>query len=136
MLKNIIYACIAATLTFEAAAQDPGAAATKAAQANAYHLQRRLDEASAQYRELLNLEPPATPSSIAPGLPASVDLTVEKALAKLPEERFQSAAEMKDALEGILDPKRAGPRKTTSIFRRTMIPAITNWCGFDTIRTA
>src|SRR5437867_1504857 len=63
MLKNIIYACIAATLTFEAAAQDPGAAATKAAQANAYHLQRRLDEASAQYRELLNLEPPATPSA-------------------------------------------------------------------------
>jgi glycerophosphoryl diester phosphodiesterase len=63
MLKNIFYACIAAALVFEAAAQDPGPAATKAAQANAYHLQRRLDEASVQYGELLNLEPATTPSA-------------------------------------------------------------------------
>ncbi|HYR91889.1 MAG TPA: glycerophosphodiester phosphodiesterase family protein [Terriglobia bacterium] len=63
MLKCIIYACIAAALVFVAAAQDPGPAATRATQANAYHLQRRLDEASAQYRELLNLEPPMTPNA-------------------------------------------------------------------------
>jgi len=63
MLKGIIYACLAAGLALEAAAQDPEAAAARAAKANAYHLQRRLDEASDQYRELLNIEPAATPSA-------------------------------------------------------------------------
>jgi glycerophosphoryl diester phosphodiesterase len=63
MYKNIIYACIAAALAFEAAAQDSSPAATKATLANAYHLQRRLDEASAQYLELLKLEPPTTPTA-------------------------------------------------------------------------
>jgi glycerophosphoryl diester phosphodiesterase len=61
MLRSIIFACVMATVAFGAVAQDPEPATTRAAQANAYHLERRLDEASAQYRELLSLEPPTAP---------------------------------------------------------------------------
>lgn len=63
MLKGIICACVAAALAIEVAAQNPDPAAAKAAQANAYHLQRRLDEASVRYLELLSLEPAAAPNA-------------------------------------------------------------------------
>jgi hypothetical protein len=41
--------------------QDPSSASAIAELANAYHLQRRLDEAAAQYSRLLQLKPPSQP---------------------------------------------------------------------------
>ncbi|MEZ0448774.1 serine/threonine-protein kinase, partial [Cellulomonas sp. ICMP 17802] len=43
-------------------------------------------------------EPPPVPSALVPGLPAEVDAVVLRAMAKAPEDRFGSAAAMRDAV--------------------------------------
>ncbi|MEM6690200.1 MAG: serine/threonine-protein kinase [Planctomycetota bacterium] len=60
------------------------------------------------YREMLNqvaLHEPRPPKSIDPFLPPELDTIVRKAIAKLPEERFQSAKYLKDDLQAWLDDK-------------------------------
>jgi serine/threonine-protein kinase len=46
-------------------------------------------------------DPPPDPRSVAPGLPESFAAVVLKALAKKPEERWQTAAEFHQALERV-----------------------------------
>ncbi len=45
--------------------------------------------------------PPPSPCSLVPGLPEAVEMAVLRALAKQPDERYQSAAEMAEALEQV-----------------------------------
>jgi serine/threonine-protein kinase len=49
-----------------------------------------------------NDKPPPAPSSLAPGLHAGLERIVLRALAKPPEHRFQSAAELAEALTSLL----------------------------------
>lgn len=53
-------------------------------------------------------KPPPVPSALIPSLPASCDAIVVKAMAKQPAERFQTALELADALQGIIDGKAKG----------------------------
>ena len=56
-------------------------------------------------------KPPPKPSSLAPGLHAGLERVILRALAKLPENRFQSAGELSGALAAILPELAAGPRR-------------------------
>ncbi len=55
-------------------------------------------------KQILENAPPA-PSSINPELPAQIDAIMAKALAKRPEDRFQSAHELLDALHQVMPRK-------------------------------
>jgi serine/threonine-protein kinase len=55
------------------------------------------------YAQIL-VKVPEPPSRLVPDIPGSLDAIVAKALAKLPEERFQSAKEFSDALGRALEP--------------------------------
>jgi serine/threonine protein kinase len=48
-------------------------------------------------------KPPPVPSDLIPLLPVSCDATVVKAMAKRPADRFQTALELADALQGMID---------------------------------
>ncbi|MCP5149785.1 MAG: protein kinase [Ectothiorhodospiraceae bacterium] len=53
-------------------------------------------------------EDPPAPSSLRPELPPSLDAVVLRAMAKEPADRFQSGAEMAEALAGALEPAADG----------------------------
>jgi serine/threonine-protein kinase len=54
-------------------------------------------------------DPPPAPSSVNPNLPAQIDPIMAKALAKRPEERYQSAHEFVDALHRVMPRKMERP---------------------------
>ncbi|MBO9309636.1 MAG: serine/threonine protein kinase, partial [Chloroflexi bacterium] len=60
-------------------------------------------EQPTQIMRKIIFEPPPLPSSIVPSLPRAVDSVVLKALAKKPEERFRTAAELVEALKKAID---------------------------------
>ena len=55
------------------------------------------------------------PSSLVPGLPPALDAVIQRALAREREERFQTAAELADALEDVIGS--ALPREVASVVR-------------------
>ena len=55
-------------------------------------------------------KPPQTPSSLRPGLTPALDQALLRCLAKEPQDRFASAAELGAALQGILDGSAPAPR--------------------------
>lgn len=57
------------------------------------------------------LTSPPAPSAYQPGLPAEIDLLVQVTLAKSPDERFQSMAELLRELAGVAEASRPGPWK-------------------------
>jgi serine/threonine protein kinase len=61
---------------------------------------RRDTEAAVMFAHLT--EPPPTVSTVRPDLPAALDAVVSKALAKSPDERYESCREMTAALEAVL----------------------------------
>jgi serine/threonine-protein kinase len=56
-------------------------------------------------------KPPPKPSAFTPGLDAGLERVILRALAKLPENRFQSAVELSEALATILPELSAGLRR-------------------------
>ena len=70
---------------------------------------------------ILNREPPA-PSSLVPGVPAWLEEVTLKALEKAPERRFQSVAELQQALErGIASSVAAAAPEVATPTRRPLI---------------
>ncbi len=69
-------------------------------------------------------EAPAPPSKLNPAMPLSLDAVLLKLLAKLPESRFESAADVRSALRGIREDEVAGrpaepepiPSRTATLF--------------------
>jgi eukaryotic-like serine/threonine-protein kinase len=61
-------------------------------------------------------KPPPRPSAFTPGLHAGLERVILRALAKLPENRFQSAAELSEALAAIL------PELATEVRRESLQP--------------
>ncbi|ATB32779.1 serine/threonine-protein kinase [Melittangium boletus] len=59
-------------------------------------------------------EPPPSPGSRVPGLPASWDAALRRCLARQPEERFPSASRAVEALRGAIPTPRASPPETPS----------------------
>ena len=57
---------------------------------------------------VINRAPALPPTRLVAGLPAAIDAFFERALAKRPEDRFQSALELAQALEEALAPLRTG----------------------------
>jgi len=79
-------------------------------------------------------ETPAPPQSIVPSLPPSVDTVLLKALAKAPEERYQSAGKFAAELErAIPRPRRAARARVARQVRcakcGASVPAGTRFCG-------
>ena len=58
-------------------------------------------------------QPPPAPSSLAPGLHAGLERVILRALAKLPENCFQTAGELSEALTALLPDLAAGLRRTS-----------------------
>ena len=56
----------------------------------------------ALFTRLASGEPPESPNAASFGLPAEVDAVVLRAMATKPEDRFQTAAELRDALEAVI----------------------------------
>jgi len=56
----------------------------------------------ALFTRLASGEPPESPNAASFGLPAEVDAVVLRAMATKPEDRFQTAAELRDALEAVV----------------------------------
>jgi serine/threonine protein kinase len=65
--------------------------------------QALFDGEPTQIMRKIIFEPPPLPSTIVPSLPRAVDSVVLKALAKKPEDRFQTAAELVEALKKAVD---------------------------------
>jgi serine/threonine-protein kinase len=65
--------------------------------------------------------PPPDLRAMRPELPASMVAMVQRALAKEPERRFQSAAEMASALRGSLQPGQHGASEPTVVMPRTPV---------------
>lgn len=66
------------------------------------------DSPVAAVNAVLNDQPPA-PSMLRPDVPPDLDAIVLKALAKRPEDRFQSAAELEDAIDGYFSLRSSRP---------------------------
>jgi predicted ATPase len=67
-------------------------------------------------------DPPVPPGHLSPGLPVEIELAVMRALAKLPEQRFQSAAEFARSLGFDPAPQRLDdtiPAVTATFYRET-----------------
>jgi serine/threonine protein kinase len=62
-------------------------------------------------------KPPPMPSSLAPGLHAGLERVILRTLAKMPENRHQSARDLSDALAAIL------PELATALHRESLQPA-------------
>jgi eukaryotic-like serine/threonine-protein kinase len=56
----------------------------------------------ALFARLANGELPESPNGAAHGLPLEVDAIIMRALAPLPEDRYQTAADLRDALDGVV----------------------------------
>jgi eukaryotic-like serine/threonine-protein kinase len=56
----------------------------------------------ALFTRLASGEPPESPNAASMGYPAEIDAIVLKTLAPKPEDRYQTAAELRDALDGVL----------------------------------
>jgi serine/threonine-protein kinase len=56
----------------------------------------------ALFTRLASGEPPENPNAAAQGYPAEIDSIILKTLAPKPDDRFQTAAELREALEGVL----------------------------------
>jgi serine/threonine-protein kinase len=56
----------------------------------------------ALFTRLASGEPPENPNAAAQGYPAEIDGIILKTLAPKPDDRFQTAAELREALEGVL----------------------------------
>jgi serine/threonine protein kinase len=56
----------------------------------------------ALFTRLASGEPPENPNAAALGYPAEIDAIILKTLAPKPDDRFQTAAELREALEGVL----------------------------------
>ena len=68
---------------------------------------------------------PVAPSALVPGLvPAALDAVIQRALAKSPVDRFQTAAEMAAALRRVLEPADRGarPRRSRRPLRGSVTP--------------
>jgi serine/threonine protein kinase len=68
---------------------------------------------------------PVAASALVPGLlPPALDAVIQRALAKSPVDRFQTAAEMAAALRRVLEPadRVARSRRSRSPLRRSVIP--------------
>jgi serine/threonine-protein kinase len=72
---------------------------------------------------------PAPPSSLVPGIPDSIDAVVARALAKLPDERFQSAKDFSDAIGAVLEES-----QTEELGRPTKAPRTKKSSARDTSR--
>ncbi len=59
--------------------------------------------------KVLNTEPPA-PSALSVAVPAALDAVVAKAMAKRPEDRFDSASAFSDAIKQAMEPVAARPQ--------------------------
>jgi serine/threonine protein kinase len=56
----------------------------------------------ALFTQLATGEPPASPNAASRGLPSEIDAVVMRALAPKPEDRYQTAAELRDALDAVV----------------------------------
>jgi serine/threonine protein kinase len=65
-------------------------------------------------------EPPTDLLGLAPGLPAGLDLVVQKALEKNPDDRFRTASEMANAVAAVRA-KMGGPRLSRTVSQRSSI---------------
>jgi non-specific serine/threonine protein kinase len=86
-------------------------------------------------------EPPLTPSSVVPGLPPALDRIVLRALAKRPEDRFQTADELCDALDAaslatpqhgaqpVADARAGGRRASDRTVRNNLPQLVTVFVG-------
>ena len=79
-------------------------------------------------------DPPPAPSSINPELPAQIDAIMAKALAKRPEDRFQSAHELVEALHEVLP--RMPDHPVASIPEAPPAPAIAKLANVGALRRA
>jgi len=79
--------------------------------------------------DLLDLHvrvPPPAPSSLRPDLPPELDRVILRALAKEPEQRFQSASELSAALRaaiGLPDDARSSPRAADALAATWLAPS-------------
>ena len=74
-------------------------------------------------------DPPSAPSSVNPGLPARIDAIMAKALAKRPEERYQSAHEFSDALHQVMPRKSERPAPSPQATALVTPPTIAKLTG-------
>jgi eukaryotic-like serine/threonine-protein kinase len=84
----------------------------------AFDAKRQFDVMEAQVREM-----PAPPSEVVPGLPAALDRVIMTAIAKEPEQRYQTAEEFRAALGRVLQAPEDLLQATLDASRFELVPS-------------